>query len=91
MEPVRHLNLVFFHSLFSWLINNCLGLYIFLLKFVTYSLFIHDVQRLELYSNNMADHHLVTDLLPTLARLTLTQQLGDLHLSPVQQVTQLVF
>ena len=44
-------------------------------------------QRLELYSNNMADHHLVTDLLPTLARLTLTQQLGDLHLSPVQQVS----
>ena len=45
------------------------------------------VKRLELYSNNMADHHLVTDLLPTLARLTLTQQLGDLHLSPVQQVS----
>ena len=34
----------------------------------------------------MADHHLVTDLLPCLARLVLTQQLGDLHLSPVQQV-----
>ena len=43
--------------------------------------------RLELYSNNMADHHLVTDLLPCLARLVLTQQLGDLHLSPVQQVS----
>lgn len=46
----------------------------------------YDVKRLELYSNNMADHHLITDLLPCLARLTLTQQLGDLHLSPVQQV-----
>jgi N-acetyltransferase 10 len=45
----------------------------------------YDVKRLELYSNNMADHHLITDLLPCLARLTLTQQLGDLHLSPVQQ------
>ena len=46
----------------------------------------YDTRRLELYSNNMADHHLVTDLLPVLARLVLTQQLGDLHLSPVQQV-----
>jgi len=45
----------------------------------------YDVKRLELYSNNMADHHLVTDLLPCLARLVLTQQLGDLHLSPVQK------
>jgi len=45
----------------------------------------YDVKRLELYSNNMADHHLVTDLLPALARLVMTQQLGDLHLSPVQQ------
>jgi len=45
----------------------------------------YDIKRLELYSNNMADHHLVTDLLPCLARLVLTQQLGDLHLSPVQQ------
>ena len=32
----------------------------------------------------MADHHLVTDLLPTLARLVLTRQLGDLHLSAIQ-------
>jgi N-acetyltransferase 10 len=44
----------------------------------------YDVKRLELYSNNMADHHLVTDLLPALARLVLTRQLGDLHLSAVQ-------
>jgi len=45
----------------------------------------YDVARLELYSNNMADYHLVTDLLPPLARLVFTQQLGDLHLSAVQQ------
>merc|ERR1712013_367182 len=32
----------------------------------------YDVKRLELYSNNMADHHLVTDLLPAIARLVLT-------------------
>merc|ERR1719232_376489 len=44
----------------------------------------YDVKRLELYSNNMADHHLVTDLIPVLAKLVLTRQLGDLHLSAVQ-------
>ena len=44
----------------------------------------YDVKRLELYSNNMADHHLVTDLVPVLARLVLTNQLGELHLSPLQ-------
>ena len=45
---------------------------------------LYDVKRLELYSNNMADHHLVTDLLPSLAKLVMTRQLGDLHLSAVQ-------
>jgi len=45
----------------------------------------YDVKRLELYSNNMADHHLITDLLPAIGRLVLTRQLGDLHLSAVQQ------
>merc|ERR1712083_972871 len=44
----------------------------------------YDVKRLELYSNNMADHHLVTDLIPGLAKLVLTRQLGELHLSAVQ-------
>lgn len=29
----------------------------------------HDLKRLDLYSRNMADHHLVTDLLPTLGKL----------------------
>merc|ERR1712083_972612 len=45
---------------------------------------LYDVKRLELYSNNMADHHLVTDLLPALAKLVITKQLGDVHLSAVQ-------
>ena len=44
----------------------------------------YDIKRLELYSNNMADHHLVTDLLPALAKLVITKQLGDVHLSAVQ-------
>jgi len=29
----------------------------------------HDLRRLDLYSRNMADHHLVTDLMPPLAKL----------------------
>jgi len=29
----------------------------------------HDLKRLDLYARNMADHHLVTDLVPSLARL----------------------
>merc|ERR1719470_218794 len=44
----------------------------------------YDVKRLELYSNNMADHHLVTDLVPVLAKLVLASQYGQLHLSAVQ-------
>merc|ERR1719430_2673955 len=44
----------------------------------------YDVKRLELYSNNMADHHLITDLVPVLSKLVLTRQLGNLHLSAVQ-------
>eukprot|EP00088_Acartia_fossae_P056673 TRINITY_DN6600_c0_g1_i3.p1 TRINITY_DN6600_c0_g1~~TRINITY_DN6600_c0_g1_i3.p1 ORF type:complete len:1013 (-),score=323.42 TRINITY_DN6600_c0_g1_i3:32-3070(-) len=45
----------------------------------------YDVKRLEMYSNNMADHHLITDLVPALARCLINQQLGQIHLSPVQQ------
>ena len=45
---------------------------------------LYDVKRLELYSNNMADHMLITDLLPSLAKLFMTKQLGDIHLSAVQ-------
>jgi len=37
-----------------------------------------------MYSNNMADHHLITDLVPVLSRLVMTKQLGDVHLSAVQ-------
>lgn len=44
----------------------------------------YDVKRLELYSQNMADYHLVMDLLPTLARLYFLQKFGDVHVSAVQ-------
>ncbi|XP_046430108.1 RNA cytidine acetyltransferase [Neodiprion fabricii] len=44
----------------------------------------YDVKRLEMYSNNMADYHLVMDLLPSLARLYFLHLMGDVHFSPVQ-------
>jgi N-acetyltransferase 10 len=45
----------------------------------------YDVKRLEMYSNNLADHHLITDLVPALARCLVNQQLGQVHMSPIQQ------
>ena len=45
----------------------------------------HDLKRLELYGRNLCDHHLVTDLLPTLARLYFTGRFGgDFSLSSLQ-------
>jgi tRNA(Met) C34 N-acetyltransferase TmcA len=46
----------------------------------------YDMKRLELYGNNMADYHLVTDLLPNLARLFFLFGLSnEVHLSALQQ------
>jgi N-acetyltransferase 10 len=42
----------------------------------------YDLKRLDLYSRNMADHHLITDLLPALARLHFTDK--TFHLSATQ-------
>lgn len=36
---------------------------------------LHDIKRLELYSRNMVDHHMVMDLIPTLTRLLFTGRL----------------
>jgi N-acetyltransferase 10 len=45
----------------------------------------HDLKRLELYGRNLCDHHLVTDLLPSIARLYFTGRFGeDFNLSNVQ-------
>lgn len=44
----------------------------------------YDLKRLTMYSNNMADYHLVMDLLPSLARLYFLNTTGDTHLSAVQ-------
>jgi N-acetyltransferase 10 len=45
----------------------------------------YDRKRLELYGRNLCDHHLVTDLLPVVARLYFTGRFGtDITLSSVQ-------
>nr|CAD7403941.1 unnamed protein product [Timema poppensis] len=44
----------------------------------------YDVKRLEMYSNNMADYHLVMDLLPALSKLYFLNLMGSTHLSAVQ-------
>jgi N-acetyltransferase 10 len=50
-----------------------------------YNLTPHDLKRLELYGRNLCDHHLVTDLLPSVARLYFTGRFGnDFKLSSVQ-------
>ncbi|KAL7537302.1 hypothetical protein ACHAXR_008347 [Thalassiosira sp. AJA248-18] len=50
-----------------------------------YHLTPHDLQRLELYSRNLCDHHLISDLIPSLAQLYFTSRMGsDFRLSSVQ-------
>ena len=52
---------------------------------LSYFLTPHDLKRLELYGRNLCDHHLVTDLLPSIARLYFTGRFGsDFSLSGVQ-------
>jgi N-acetyltransferase 10 len=43
---------------------------------LNYYLTPHDLKRLELYGRNLCDHHLVSDLLPVLARVFFTGRLG---------------
>ena len=48
----------------------------------------YDLKRLEQYGNNMADYHLVMDLMPSLAKLHFLYQvegMGRCHLSALQQ------
>lgn len=47
----------------------------------------YDVKRLEMYSNNLVDYHLIMDLMPTLARAYFLKQMGDVSLSAVQSVS----
>ncbi|XP_022238453.1 RNA cytidine acetyltransferase-like [Limulus polyphemus] len=45
---------------------------------------VYDLKRLELYSQNLVDYHLIMDLLPIVSKLYFLEKLGDVHLSPAQ-------
>ncbi|CAG9859781.1 unnamed protein product [Phyllotreta striolata] len=44
----------------------------------------YDLKRMEMYSNNLVDYHLIMDLMPTLSKLYFLNQLGDMQMSAVQ-------
>ncbi|KAJ1182261.1 hypothetical protein NDU88_007454 [Pleurodeles waltl] len=44
----------------------------------------YDLKRLEMYSRNMVDYHLIMDLIPGLSRMFFLQHFGDMTLSPAQ-------
>lgn len=46
----------------------------------------YDLKRLEMYSRNMVDYHLIMDMIPAISRLYFLNQLGDLALSAAQSV-----
>jgi len=45
---------------------------------------VEKLQRLEHYARNLADYHLITDIMPTVGQLYCNGKLGDTHLSAVQ-------
>jgi len=47
----------------------------------------YDLKRLDMYSSQLADFHLIMDLMPALSRLYFLDKLGDTHLSAVQAVS----
>ncbi|GCB68139.1 hypothetical protein scyTo_0013787, partial [Scyliorhinus torazame] len=44
----------------------------------------YDLKRLEMYSRNMVDYHLIMDMLPSISQLYFLNQLGDISLSVAQ-------
>ncbi|KAM8808037.1 RNA cytidine acetyltransferase [Eudromia elegans] len=44
----------------------------------------YDLKRLEMYSRNMVDYHLIMDMVPAVARMFFLNQLGDISLSAAQ-------
>ena len=46
----------------------------------------YDMKRLDLYSKNMVDYHLIMDLLPHVAKLYFTDKMS-IHLSTAQKVS----
>lgn len=50
----------------------------------------YDLKRLEMYSRNMVDYHLIMDMIPAVSRMYFLNQLGDLALSAAQSVGHLL-
>ncbi|KAG7473754.1 hypothetical protein MATL_G00099190 [Megalops atlanticus] len=44
----------------------------------------YDLKRLEMYSRNMVDYHLIMDMIPSISRMFYLKQLGDISLSAAQ-------
>ncbi|KAK9959106.1 hypothetical protein ABG768_011186 [Culter alburnus] len=44
----------------------------------------YDLKRLEMYSSNMVDYHLIMDMIPVVARMYFLKQLGNIGLSAAQ-------
>ncbi|XP_007885821.1 RNA cytidine acetyltransferase [Callorhinchus milii] len=44
----------------------------------------YDLKRLEMYSRNMVDYHLIMDMIPCISRLFFLKQLGEVSLSAAQ-------
>lgn len=53
-------------------------------ELINVHLSLHDLKRLELYSRNMVDHHMIIDTIPILARLVFLGRLANLHMSHLQ-------
>lgn len=47
----------------------------------------YDLKRLDLYAKNMVDHHLITDLLPPLAKLHFTCRFKGVEVGAIQAVS----
>lgn len=45
----------------------------------------YDVKRLEMYSNNLVDYHLITDLMPAISRMFFLNEMGEVSFSAVQR------
>lgn len=46
----------------------------------------YDLKRLEMYSRNMVDYHLIMDMIPTTSRMYFLNKFGDMSLSATQAV-----
>ncbi|KAL7992270.1 hypothetical protein Chor_016526 [Crotalus horridus] len=44
----------------------------------------YDLKRLEMYSRNMVDYHLIMDMIPTISRMYFLNKFGDMSLSATQ-------